>query len=535
MMVKTPLKNFKVSFRLQKTKAQTHPIQVLLNLQTKDTDGQYIRIIQQTGITIKDNEWNAAKGRPVDSKLNQLLVNLEAEILAQIEVARRWSNEVIRQQNKEGIFKLILLESVNKKLHGKPTSWDILAKDISPQSTNFHHVKDRIIQENLRLVNNYGAEIDLNKFFEYWGAFKGSELLKKGVEVQQTVSSGEVKIEDNDPNPIPFYQYIIQVAEKKIKRGDLKEADGYKALSKQFMEFDSRITIRLFNDNYAIEFLAWLRERLNTVNNYGKYIKNLKAVVNYALDEDRYKIDCRPRSSIYAGSKEEIIHPYLNEEQLDALAKLEFDEDEKDLEYCRDLALIASYSGGVRYGNWKQMFLAQKTKVEGQTVYFIESMSSKQGERKQIPLMDNIYQLLAKYEFRFRELRDDEFNINIKKICERAGMFDSSLTDDYLFYRKNLKTGQPEPVKKFFKAENRSRIPRLCDLVSSHTMRRSFATIFYYHRKIHAEIVMQFTGHTKLEDFLLYCKATDRLKFDDFTKKVVLKERNQRSTDSKNQ
>ena len=42
---------------------------------------------------------------------------------------------------------------------------------------------------------------------------------------------------------------------------------------------------------------------------------------------------------------------------------------------------------------------------------------------------------------------------------------------------------------------------------------------------------MQFTGHTKLEDFLLYCKATDRLKFDDFSKKVVLKERNKKSTD----
>ena len=443
MMVKTPLKNFKVSFRLQKTKAQTHPIQVLLNLQTKDTDGHYIRLIQQTGITLKESEWNAVKGRPIDSKLNQRLVNLEAEILSNVESARGCSDIVIRQQNKEGIFKLILQDAVNKKIHGKPTSWDVLAKTLSSDSANFYHVKNRIIQEELRLVNNYGAEIDLNKFFEYWGAFKGTELVKKGVEVQITVNGGEDKREDNDPNPIPFYQYVIQVADKKIKRGDLKEADGYKALSKQFMEFDSRITIRLFNDNYAIEFLAWLRERLNTVNNYGKYIKNLKAVVNYALDEDRYKIDCRPKSSIYAGNKEEIIHPYLNEEQLDALAKLKFDKDEKDLEYCRDLALIASYTGGVRYGNWKQMFHVQKTKVEGQTVFFIESMSSKQGERKQIPVMDNIYQLLAKYDFRFLPLQDNEFNINIKKVCERAGQYESSLTDNYLFYRKDLKTGQP--------------------------------------------------------------------------------------------
>lgn len=523
-MVKTPKKNFKVSFRLQKTKAKTHPIQVLLNLQTKDVEGKYIRLIQQTGITLKENEWNSTKGRPIDTNLNSTLVNLEIEILKNVETYRGYKSDIIQKFHTEGEFKQILLDAVNKKIHGKPTSWDLLAKDIGPNG--FYAVKDRIEKEKYRLVDVYGNEIDIDKFFDYWYAFNGEELLKR-----RPVFSDTHTTEIVDPNPISFYSYILQVAEKKIKRGDLKDDDGYKSLSKKFQEFDSSITIKKYNDNYSIEFLAWLRERLNTVNNYGKYIKNLKAVIFYALDEDRYTIDCRPRSSIYAGAKEEIIHPYLNEEQLGALAKLQFKKDEKNFEYCRDLALIASFSGGVRYGNWRQMFFVQKTKVDGEVVNFIESMSTKQGERKQIPLMDNIFTLISKYEFDFKELNDDEFNTNIKIICERAGEIDSSFIDKYLYYRKNLQTGKPEPVKKFIKAENKTRIPRLCDLVSSHTMRRSFATNFYYHRKMHAEIVMQFTGHSKLEDFLLYCKATHRRKFDDFAKQVVLKDRSEKEKD----
>lgn len=524
-MVKTPLKNFKVSFRLQKTKAQTHPIQVLLNLQTKDVDGTYIRLVQQTGITLKEAEWNFVKGRPIDSKLNQTLVNLEVEILKEVDSIRGAKNEVIQKWFHEGEFKTILQDAVNKKILGKPTSFDILAKRLSSHP-GFKNVKDRIIESQLRLVDDQGKEVDLNKFFDYWGAFNGSELIKEGVTPAKIVGGSETKKQEFDPNPIPFYKYVLQVAEKKVKRGDLQETAGYETLSKQFQIFDSTITIKQFDDNYSIEFLSWLRERLNTVNNYGKYIKNLKSVINYALDEDRYKIDCRTKSTIYAGAKEEIIHPYLTEEQLSALEKLTFSKDESEFEYCRDLALIASYSGGVRYGNWKQMFFVQKTKVEGQLIHFIESMSTKQGERKQIPLMDNIYNLIAKYEFNFQEINDDDFNKYIKIICERAGKIDPSFIDEYLYYRKSLKTNKPEPVKRYFKSENKTRIPRLCDLISSHTMRRSFATNFYYHRKIHAEIVMQFTGHTKLEDFLLYCKATHRTKFDDFAKQVVLKDRN---------
>ena len=50
--------------------------------------------------------------------------------------------------------------------------------------------------------------------------------------------------------------------------------------------------------------------------------------------------------------------------------------------------------------------------------------------------------------------------------------------------------------------------------------------IFTSTRKIQAEILMQMTGHVKLDDFLLYVQASNRTKFDDFVNKVVLTDRN---------
>ena len=68
-------------------------------------------------------------------------------------------------------------------------------------------------------------------------------------------------------------------------------------------------------------------------------------------------------------------------------------------------------------------------------------------------------------------------------------------------------------------------MPKFHEMIASHTARRSFATHMYYHRKIQAEIVMQMTGHAKLDDFLLYVQASSRTKFDDFVNQVILSDR----------
>ncbi len=299
-------------------------------------------------------------------------------------------------------------------------------------------------------------------------------------------------------------------------------------MSNKFAEWNNTVTINQYNDEIAVLFLNWLKNELNTINNYSKYVAKLKSVVYWAIDEDRLisPLKVRPSSKVYSSEKEEVHHPYLTEEKLSSLAKLEFSPEESELEYVRDLFIIGSYCGGLRFGDWRQAFhVQQQVREDGQVVYFVESMSKKVGERKQIPLHDIAYQLLKKYDFRFQEIADDDFNLKIKDVCARAGKIDESFNQEFVSYKKDLQTGEPVMVKIQRKGWVGARVPKFHEMIASHTARRSFATNMYYHRKIQAEIVMQMTGHAKLDDFLLYVQASSRTKFDDFVNQVILSDR----------
>lgn len=533
------MEKFAIRFRLKSTSNKIHPIEVIVGLGIKDSQDRYIYIHKSIGKSISEKDWDKHKGLPTDPKLAVKLYQLEDAIQTRLHIYHDFSDNHKREAHETGAVVRDIEETIEWVIHRKaPQSTNEINKEHFeklPEGFALKRAIKKIQDAEFKLVDKSNNEINLEKFLslmpypseQYF--LNKEEAVERAERIEQT--SGWIDSKSADDTSELFSEYIMKVARKKMAlpgKGKLKDPTHYSNLSKKFAGWNNTITLNQYNDDIAVLFLNWLKTELNSLNNYAKYVAKLKSVVYFAIDEDRVisPLKVRPSSKIYSTEKEEVHHPYLNEEQLLSLAKLEFSQEESEYEYVRDLFIIGSYCGGLRVGDWRQAFhVQQQIREDGQIVHFVESMSKKVGERKQIPLHDIAYQLLKKYDFKFQEIDDDEFNLKIKDVCARAGKIDDSFNQEFVSYKKDLLTGEPIMVKIQRKGWVQARVPKFHEMIASHTARRSFATNMYYHRKIQAEIVMQMTGHAKLDDFLLYVQASSRTKFDDFVNQVVLSDR----------
>lgn len=533
------MKKFAIRFRLKSTSNKVHPIEVVVGLGIKDSQGRYVYIYKSIGKSISEKVWDKNRGLPTDSKLAVKLYELEDAIQSRLDIYSELNDSIKNEAHTCGAITRDIEEEIDWVIHARaPKRYEEINNEHYekfPEGFAIKRAIKKIRDAEFKLVDKNNNEINLEKFLalmqypdEQYFVKKG-EAAARAERVEQT--AGRIESKSADDTSDLFSEYIMKVARKKMAlpgKGKLKDDTHYKNLSDKFSEWNNTITVNQYNDEIAILFLNWLKYELNTINNYAKYVAKLKSVVYWAIDEDRVisPLKVRPSSKVYSTDKEEVHHPYLTEEQLSSLAKLEFTEEETDMEYVRDLFIIGSYCGGLRFGDWRQAFhVQQQIREDGQIVNFVESMSKKVGERKQIPLHDIAFQLLKKYDFKFQEIDEDVFNIQIKDVCERAGKIDDSFNQEFVSYKKDLLTGEPKMVKIQRKGWAEARVPKFYDMIASHTARRSFATNMYYHRKIQPEIVMQMTGHAKLDDFLLYVQASNRTKFDDFVNQVILSDR----------
>lgn len=155
---------------------------------------------------------------------------------------------------------------------------------------------------------------------------------------------------------------------------------------------------------------------------------------------------------------------------------------------CRD-QFLAGYYTALRSCDWKQIRSSQiETTPAGK---FLRVVQQKTKGRVLIPANPKLLALLAKHGGSIRQYSNQVFNREIKKVCYAVGICDRvSITE----YRR----GQ------VLVSEHSK-----CDLVSSHTARRSFATNAIL-AGIPATDVMRFTGHKSMSAFLRYVRTSEQ-------------------------
>ena len=138
---------------------------------------------------------------------------------------------------------------------------------------------------------------------------------------------------------------------------------------------------------------------------------------------------------------------------------------------------------GQRISDYKRISL--KMLIDIDNTEFISLIQEKTGKKVLIPLDKRVKEILMKHNGSLPHINDSTFNRNLKFIAELIGWTYEAKIDRH---RMGFKSG-----------------PRFCDMLCSHTARRTFATIAYS-EGVPLRSIMTITGHTTESSLRKYLK-----------------------------
>ena len=221
--------------------------------------------------------------------------------------------------------------------------------------------------------------------------------------------------------------------------------------------------------NFLFTFLKW--------SGRGKY---------HILDLDKLK---NPVDNF----QPEDIHLSLDE--IRKLEKVEFERD--SLDRARDIFLIGIYSGQ-RFSDYS--VFEKEDVVNTPQGEIIIKKSEKMEDYCFIPLHDKLKNLLKKYEWKIPTISSQKFNPHIQDICRQIKMIDDIKTINYIGNKKIIEYKQK------------------CDMVTSHTARRTFITISA-EQGMPDHIIMKITGIKDVKTLDKY-KKTSQMSVVHFMNKI---------------
>lgn len=287
--------------------------------------------------------------------------------------------------------------------------------------------------------------------------------------------------------------YIEELASgKKKKKGrSVKVSDGYLAnmrtLRSNILKFESAlqttITLEDVNMDFQREFVNWCVKTNKKNNTISVLLSNIRTVMKYALenkvtDNDAFK------NSEFVTMSEDVDHIFLNPAQINQMYTFDLWRDQKvavrgftkrklkKLELAKDIFVIGCLTGQ-RVSDYSRISSEMIVKING--IYFIDITQNKTGKEVLIPLDERVGALLNKYKGKLPVMRYDTILKDIRVIAELMGWT----------AKTRINTGKGD------KGEGR----RFCDLIGTHTARRSFATNAYA-AGVPLSSIMAITGHS---------------------------------------
>jgi len=302
---------------------------------------------------------------------------------------------------------------------------------------------------------------------------------------------GMRKTTDDDRLLTYLDHYIESILPYKPQKGKMKGVSKrtiqkYNTLKEKITGFEKHTGqsyyIKDVSPKFGIEFDKYLteQEKLGPATT-GGYIAALKTMCMYAGDKDEKKNHPKVRNiGVYSGERK--IKTILSLEELKIIKSCDKLDDFQKV--ARDWLLIGCNTAQ-RVSDLLGLTKENVKIVSGSEV--IDMSNQKTGKELYIPLFDEVKEVLAKYDGDFPpKISDQHFNRQIKKVAELSG-----LTIIEYGELNNPKTNRKE----------KGEYPKW-KLVSSHIMRRSFATNYY--GKYPTPLLMQITKHSTERQFLEY-------------------------------
>ena len=275
----------------------------------------------------------------------------------------------------------------------------------------------------------------------------------------------------------------------KLRYG-LSTIKNYKGFIIQFDEFCKAMHKRYdFGDidlKFYDDFVAYFTAKDYSINTIGRHVKELKIIMRAAREEglhDNGLIESRKFRVLTA----EVENIYLTESEIRAIAEVDLKGD-KQKSIARDIFLVGCYTAQ-RFSDYSTINEGNiRTLDNGQKV--IDLKQQKTGNKVVIPIRAELQAILDKYDNRLPKAYEQKVNKYIKEIAREAGIVDMV------------------EVSYVESGEKKSHLVEKCELVKTHTARRSGATNMYL-AGIPTIAIMKITGHKTEKEFMKYIKITE--------------------------
>jgi len=420
------------------------------------------------------------------AKFNFNLKNTQAESATPINLIVRWNKKRLVIYTRESIH---------------PKYWQF-----DKEKKNYQRATRKLegyAEFNRRLDNIQNSA--QNAYWEYKNNHDNEEptptelknLIKKKLGLQRPG-------EDKDYDLFGFFDLRKEEEENRIrsmgKKVDNKcQSFSYKQTKTVLENFAKDKNRRLDFDTIDLDFYFdfvdyCLYKEEFSVNNSGKHIKNLKAILNEATERGINK-NMAYKSKKFKVLREEVPNIYLTEEELEELYNLDLKEIPK-YEKARDLFLVGCYTG-LRFSDLSSIRQRDFKTINqnGQQFEALEIKMQKTDDTVIIPLSWMVLDIRRRYKDKTdnglpKSLSNQKMNEYLKEICQ--GVKSLKKKEETVIYEKGKKVIKMRPKHK---------------LVTTHTARRSFATNMYK-RGIPSITLMKITGHKTESSFLKYIKVT---------------------------
>ncbi len=255
------------------------------------------------------------------------------------------------------------------------------------------------------------------------------------------------------------------------------------------------IDLKVYN-----KYVSWLtmvkKYKINTV---GKCIKDLKSILNKSHDEGLHS-NTKHKTKSFKVARIEVDTIYLTQAELDAMYALDLSDKAKGYEYARDIFLLGCCIAQ-RVSDYTRIkeedissdiieVIRPDGKVQQRETKRIKIIQEKGGKRVIVPLNNMAREILERYNNCLPAIWAQNLNENIKEIGRWAGITERTSIE---FNKAGKKVTE---------------VSDKCDLISSHTARRTGATLMYL-SGMDVYDICKVTGHTSIKMLRKYIKADE--------------------------
>lgn len=362
---------------------------------------------------------------------------------------------------------------LSTKIKIKPEYWSQEKQKIKQtlKVSNFNELNKYLIEYKASLdevyinfVNRYNRQPNREEFKKVFNL----EFFKK---IPQFVKPIDKTIFDL------FNDYISTIKSSVSESTILK----YKQSQSNFVQFEKLLGKNYNVDMLDLEFRNLYLNFLITEMNYKpttiyRKLKFLKTVLQFAKEQGE-NVHSFVFSRRFLTKDEEVDNIALTEIELAEFEGLDLANDKK-LDQVRDLFLVGCYTGQ-RFSDIHK--INRLNVIDNKYISFRQK---KTNEPITLPILDNLRNILIKYDFNLPKISNQKFNEYIKEVARMCDLMNVEVNKDFKY-----------------------------NLIKSHTARRTFVTM-NYSKGIELKVLSIATGHKSTKTLNSYIKMNDRQKAD---------------------